>query len=257
MTSVLIAILAKDKAHCLPLYLRCLEQQTWPASQTHIYIRTNNNNDDTLRVLAEWVERVHTRYATVFFDASDVETRVQDLKPHEWTTERFQVLGKIRQESIATAQKLNAHYFVADCDNFIVPTTIADLVATNLPVVGPLLKRGSGLLYSNYHHLADAQGYYAHSPHYETIWGGAVRGLIEVAVIHCTYLVRAEVLSAVAYLDDTTAHEYVIFSRQLRAAGIPQYIDNRKAYGEITFAETEAEFQTEPWYAELVARTSE
>ena len=41
---VTIAILAKDKAHTLPLYLQCIEQQTWPAQQTYLYIRTNNNN---------------------------------------------------------------------------------------------------------------------------------------------------------------------------------------------------------------------
>ena len=30
---VTIAILAKDKEHTLPLYLSCIEQQTWPAEK--------------------------------------------------------------------------------------------------------------------------------------------------------------------------------------------------------------------------------
>ena len=44
---VTIAILAKDKAHTLPLYLACIEAQTWPKKNTYLYIRTNNNNDET------------------------------------------------------------------------------------------------------------------------------------------------------------------------------------------------------------------
>ena len=38
---VTIAILAKDKAHTLPLYLACIENQTWPKCNTNLYIRTN------------------------------------------------------------------------------------------------------------------------------------------------------------------------------------------------------------------------
>ena len=54
---VTIAILAKDKAHTLPLYLKCLERQTWPASNTYLYIRTNNNNDETVQILRDWIAR--------------------------------------------------------------------------------------------------------------------------------------------------------------------------------------------------------
>src|SRR5262249_21251959 len=58
LENVTIAILAKDKAHTLPLYLTCLEKQTWPKEKTNLYIRTNNNNDNTVQILKEWVEKV-------------------------------------------------------------------------------------------------------------------------------------------------------------------------------------------------------
>ena len=51
---ITIAILAKDKAHSLDLYLQCLESQTWPKDQTYLYIRTNNNNDQTGKVLKKY-----------------------------------------------------------------------------------------------------------------------------------------------------------------------------------------------------------
>lgn len=114
---VTIAILAKDKAHILPLYLTCIENQTWPADKTYLYIRTNNNNDDTASILRHWVEKVHDRYACIYFDDSDVPEQVQNYGQHEWNAERFKVLGKIRQDSVHWAQEHNSHYFVVDCDN--------------------------------------------------------------------------------------------------------------------------------------------
>ena len=42
---------------CLPLYLELIENQTYPASKIKLYIRTNNNNDDTADILEEWVRK--------------------------------------------------------------------------------------------------------------------------------------------------------------------------------------------------------
>lgn len=53
---VVVAILAKNKTHCLPRYLGCLERQTWPRANTIVYIRTNDNTDDTEHVLQIWIE---------------------------------------------------------------------------------------------------------------------------------------------------------------------------------------------------------
>jgi hypothetical protein len=237
---VTIAILAKDKAHLLPMYLDLIERQTYPAASIKLYVRTNNNNDDTAQVLEKWLNRVGDRYSEVYFDASDVEQPVQQFRPHEWNAMRFQVLGKIRQESVEWAKARGTHYFVADCDNFIVPQTLEALVNANVPVVGPLLRNGDDprSLYANFHYCVDENGYYRQSPLYYEVLNGTVRGLIQVAVVHCTYLVRREALDRVRYDDGSGRHEYVIFSDELRKAGIPQYIDNRIEYGKLTFCDS-------------------
>src|SRR5690349_2825571 len=69
---VTIAILAKDKAHTLPLYLSCIENQTWPKDKTYLYIRTNNNNDETAVILKQWIDQVKDYYAKIYFDDEDV-----------------------------------------------------------------------------------------------------------------------------------------------------------------------------------------
>lgn len=243
---VTIAILAKEKAHVLPLYLNLIENQTYPADKIKLYIRTNNNHDHTAIILEQWIEKVKDRYSEIYYDSSDVLEPIHEYNPHEWNPLRFQVLGRLRQESVEWARARGTHYFVVDCDNFIAPETLEMLLNTGLPVIGPLLRNGDDplSLYSNYHYVTDENGYYKASNLYYEILGQTIKGLIEVAVIHCTYLIRNEVLGFVSYADGSGRHEYVIFSDTLRKSGIPQYIDNRRNYGKLTFCNTEEEFKS-------------
>ena len=94
-----------------------------------------------------------------------------------------------------------------------------------------------GQFYSNYHAEIDANGYYKNCDQYHWILNRHVRGVVEVPVVHCTYLVRADVIPELTYEDDSGRHEYVIFSDSARKAGIPQYLDNRQVYGYVTFGE--------------------
>ncbi len=50
-------------------------------------------------------------------------------------------------------------------------------------------------------------------------------------VVHCTYLVRTDVIPLLNYQDGTDRHEYVIFSDSARKSNVVQYIDNRQIYG--------------------------
>ncbi|MDP4155558.1 MAG: hypothetical protein Q8929_07950, partial [Bacillota bacterium] len=83
---VTIAILAKDKAHHLPMYLDLIENQTYPASKIKLYIRTNNNTDHTAEILENWIEKVKDKYSEIYYDASDVEEPVHEYGPHEWNS---------------------------------------------------------------------------------------------------------------------------------------------------------------------------
>lgn len=236
---VLVAILAKQKEAALPLYLDCLEALDYPKSSMVLYIRTNNNTDQTEQLLREWVARVGHLYAWVEFDASDVADRVQEFGAHEWNATRFRVLGQIRDVSLRkTAQYGCDFYFAADVDNFIRPCTLQELVALNLPIVAPFLRFCEpGDFYSNYHGEVDVNGYYKECDQYHWALSRLVRGLIEMPVVHCTYLIRADVLPELSYQNGTGHYEYVVFSNCARNNNITQYLDNRQIYGYITFDE--------------------
>lgn len=249
--NVTIAILAKDKAHILPLYLKCIEMQNWPANKTNLYIRTNNNNDATAQILRDWIAQVKERYATVYFDDTDVPEKVQQYKQHEWNSVRFKVLGKIRQDSVDWAKNHNSHYFVVDCDNFIHPDTLSAMVRANVPIVAPFLRAADTSLYANYHAAVDPQGYMANTPIYFSLLNRDLKGLVALPVVHCAYFIQHQVLDKIVYDDDSYRYEYVIFSDQARKRDIPQYLDNRRLYGRLTFAESGDDISKEGWLSEF------
>ena len=242
---VLLAVLAKQKEASLPLYLECLDALDYPKSSMVLYVRTNNNTDRTEPILRAWVDRVGHLYAGVEFDASDVGTPVQQFGVNEWNPARFQVLGHIRNVSLSKVREHECdYYFVADVDNFIRHCTLRELVALDLPIAAPLLRSVQvGDCYSNYHAEVDANGYYQDCDQYWWILNRWVRGVIEVPVVHCTYLLRADILPHLTYQDGTSRHEYVVFSESARKAAIPQYIDNRQVYGYLSREETPEDLQ--------------
>jgi len=231
---VLVTILASQKEDFLPLYLECIESLDYPKSAIVLCIRTYNSTDGTERLLREWVGRAGDLYAGVDFEAEDVETCVKQFGVHEKAT-RSCVLGHIRNISLRRALEHECDFcFVVDVDNFIRPCTLRELVTLNLPFVAPFLRSiMPGNPYSNYHAEIDENGYYKECDQYSWTLNRLVRGVLEMPVIKCTYLVRADVLNDLSYEDGTARHEYVILSGSARKRGIPQYLDNRQIYGYI------------------------
>ena len=151
---------------------------------------------------------------------------------HEWNPARFNILGKIRQDSIDYAIEKNTHYFVADCDNFITKDTLEHFYnLKHLSFVGPMLRLSPRHFYSNYHNIATSYGYFEENPQYYDILNQSIKGLIEVDTLHCTYFINNNILNEITYDDNTNRYEYAILAASLRQKGIKQYLDNSKFYG--------------------------
>jgi hypothetical protein len=170
-------------------------------------------------------------------DDSSVDESLKEQENHDWTYNRFKILGDIRQKSIQFAIAEGADYFIADADNICIPNTIKALRATNLPVVSPLLRHvDPSSMYSNFHSSIDENGYFKSDDIYNSLLYQQTKGLVEVPVVHCTYYINNEALPYVIYDDGSGRYEYVIFSDSLRKSNIPQYLDTRKIYGKISFS---------------------
>lgn len=240
-----IAVLAKQKEIVLPFWLECLEALDYPKKRIVLYVRSNNNTDGTLDILRAWVSEHRSEYLAVYEDYSSVDTPVEKYGVHEWNSERFSVLANIRQRSIEKAIRLQVdYYFVIDVDNFLLPHVLRDLLKWNVGVVSPMLDYAWGdgeeefrKYYSNFHNVVDENGYFKSNEAYWKILERSVRGLLDIELVHCTYLIHKSVLPHVNYIDNSGRYEYVIFSETLRHLRVPQYLDNVKPHGAITLVE--------------------
>lgn len=248
---VFVHILAKDKEPVLPLYLETLDNWDYPKDRIIIYLRTNNNSDATADILAEWVEAKGGEYKSLLFDSMDVAEPITDTGSHDWTQDRLEVIRRLRDEGLSVARRYNADfYFTSDVDNFIAPDTLSSLVGLDLPVVAPLLRyaydpnenaknQWANPWYSNFANKVNDYGDVMDHPDYYPLLERSSPGIHEVELVHATYLIRRDVLSVISYQNGTMGWDYIIFASNLRRAGIPQLLDNRKVYGCMTLAENE------------------
>ena len=170
-----------------------------------------------------------------YYNDDDISENLNKYGEHEWNCERFKILGKIRQDSIDYAKKLNADYFVVDCDNFITKNTLEEMYKLReLGVIAPMLRTDSS--YSNYHCDVDENGYYKNHSEYLTLLNRVKKGVYTVKVVHCVYFIHNRYLNDICYDDNSYRYEYVIFSDHLRKKQIEQYLDNREDYGIISFS---------------------
>uniref|UniRef100_A0A6C0APC6 Uncharacterized protein n=1 Tax=viral metagenome TaxID=1070528 RepID=A0A6C0APC6_9ZZZZ len=236
--NIVIAILAKNKEYCLPFYLNCIYNLTYSKHHIHLYIRTNDNTDNTVTILKQFIDKHGNKYGSIYFDDTSISQELTTFQNHEWNSKRFKILAHIRQDSIKYAEKLNAHYFVADCDNFVVPSTLHSLLEnSSIGIIAPMLS--SPTSYSNYHYDVDEKGYYKYHEMYPKVLTRIVKGIIEVPVVHCTYFIHNKFLKDISYDDNSYRYEYVIFSDVLRKHNIKQYLDNRIFYGFLEMADGE------------------
>jgi len=234
---VVIAILAKNKGYCLDFYLNCLYNLNFDKNRLHLYIRTNDNTDNTVDILKKFIKKYKNEYKSVYYDDTSINNELSKFNEHEWNHIRFKILADIRQKSIDHAIKLGCHYFVIDCDNFITNNTLTDLFQDkDKGIIAPLLVSNNA--YANYHYDITDNGYYKESLIYYKILDRSISGLIKVNVVHCTYFIDNKFLKDVNYDDNSYRYEYVIFSDKMRKSNIPQYINNINFHGFLVLCES-------------------
>jgi hypothetical protein len=257
--NVFIALLVKQKSAVLSLFLETLEAYDYPKDNIFLYVRTNNNTDNTEEILEAWIQENANKYRGLIYDKSSVAENVERFGVHEWNGERFRVLGRIRQESLRQCLETDSDYYlVVDIDNFLFPETLAELVKLQLPIVAPLLRYAiavrenadtpedtdklginMGVYYANYHDKVDDYGSILPEDSYYKILDQNVRGLIICDCVHCTYLIKREYIDRLTYLENSDRWEYMVFSASARENNVTQYLDNRTIYGVLTLTENE------------------
>lgn len=231
--TVLIAILARNKAHFLPKYLNCIKNLDYNKKAITIYINTNNNEDETEKILRDWAKENEPFYKEIVFESHETQDMPVST-PHDWPKRRLKILGEIRNKSLRKTLECKCdYYFVADCDNYILPCTLKHLIKKDKPIIAPLLRTIPHDNSSNYFAVVDEYGNYRTNHDQELQIKREQIGTFKVAVVHCTYLVNAKYISKLNYVDNTNDMEFAIFSKTARKNNVDQYICNEEDFGVI------------------------
>ena len=151
---------------------------------------------------------------------------------HSWikNRSRLDVLAQIRQNSLRKAEERGCrYYFVADCDNLILPHTLRDMVACQKPIVAPLLHCVGNENLSNF--VMAALKTPASNAMQERKIRMKERGIFPAMLVHNTYLVDVRYASKLSYEGRDGSFEFTNFSISAKKNGVNQYVCNKRFYG--------------------------
>uniref|UniRef100_A0A8C4XHK0 Collagen beta(1-O)galactosyltransferase 2b n=1 Tax=Erpetoichthys calabaricus TaxID=27687 RepID=A0A8C4XHK0_ERPCA len=219
--TVMIAILARNSAHSLPLYLGCIDRLDYPKERLAIWAASDHNVDNTSVVLQEWLKNVQKLYHHVEWkNVQEPRSYPDESGPKHWTSSRFKQVMKLRQEALQSARELWADYV-------LVGVTIRHVLVPpwhrcwNLAACTPT----SG-------------GYYKRTPDYVPIREWKQTGCFAVPMVHSTFLIdlRKAATRSLAFYpphpDYTWAFDDImVFAFSARQAGIQMYVCNQVHYG--------------------------
>lgn len=243
--SVVIAVLVRNKAHSLPHFFGCLEQFAYPKKKTSFFIRSDHNKDNSIELLARWIETSRDTYYNIDYVLDDQEERYEDEDSNpDWVPQRFQNVIGLREEALAHARQTKANFiFFVDADNLIIqPDVLQMLMKYEKTLVAPMLRAPVYVTnkggYSNWWGRTTPDGFhYSHSPELEKLYERKETGLFKVAVVHSTFLIdlRTEESRLLSFkppdqyfgpLDDV-----VIFNHNARSLGVDIWLSNEFEFG--------------------------
>lgn len=246
--SIFISVLIRNKAHLLPYFLTSLEKQSYPKSRIILYLRSDNNQDDSIQLLEDWLKKIVPRreYHDIIkdFKSCDTDSCLLDgeTSPVGWSDTRFQHIMKLRQQSLDMARfSLADFYFSLDCDVLLTDEdTIRHLVDKEVMIVAPVL--GSIGLYSNFWAGMSDTYYYQRTDDYKKILNRKQVGCFQVPMVHSAVLVdlRYQESDLLTYIPGNIDNypgpvdDIIVFALSASLRSIPLHICNDHYYGSVS-----------------------
>ncbi|KAG8225161.1 hypothetical protein J437_LFUL002861, partial [Ladona fulva] len=239
--TVVIAILARNKAHTLPFFLTLLEGLDYPKSRISLWIRSDHNEDQTLEVLKTWLESSQSSYHSTNIILTDSPPgRHPDEKGlGHWPQSRFKHVIQMREEALEYARKIWADYiWFMDCDTFLINNqTLRLLMSKEVTVVAPMLK--SDGMYANFWCGMTSDYYYQRTDDYKPILNRERKGCFEVPMVHSSVLIdiRHEISLQFSFNPENIpdyngpTDDIIAFAISVKNAGSTLNVCNDEIYG--------------------------
>eukprot|EP00090_Calanus_glacialis_P014493 TRINITY_DN23297_c0_g1_i1.p1 TRINITY_DN23297_c0_g1~~TRINITY_DN23297_c0_g1_i1.p1 ORF type:complete len:567 (-),score=145.41 TRINITY_DN23297_c0_g1_i1:201-1901(-) len=245
--SVFISILVRNKAHTLPYFLSLLEKQTYPKSRIILYLRSDNNQDQTIDVLDTWLSKIgpkHEYHDIIkdFRECDHADCLLEgESSPVGWSDTRFEHIMNLRQKSLELARfSLADFYFSLDADVFLTNArTLEELVTKDLLLAAPLLS--SIGLYSNFWGGMSDTYYYERTEDYRKILDHKMLGCFEVPMVHTCVLInlRHSESDLLTFLPENIPSypgpmdDIIVFALSASLRDIPLHVCNDQLYGTV------------------------
>ncbi|XP_066581684.1 glycosyltransferase 25 family member [Prorops nasuta] len=238
--TVLISILIRNKAHVLPYFLHFLEQQDYPKHRISLWIRSDNNIDNTMEILEKWLQMVEKRYNSININLDKSSKGFDDeTSISEWSHKRFSHVMKLREDALDHARKIWADYiWMLDADVLLTNNnTLQSIISKKKTVVAPMLK--SDGMYSNFWAGMTYDFYYLRTDKYEPILFQEEVGCFDVPMIHSAVLIDLRRISSdyLTYKSSKLKNymgpedDIIIFALSALVAGISLNVCNEEEYG--------------------------
>ncbi|XP_033732543.1 procollagen galactosyltransferase 1-like isoform X2 [Pecten maximus] len=240
--TVMIAILVRNKEHVLPWFLEYLERLEYPKNRIALWIRSDHNKDDSIRMLKQWLAVVEDEYHSVDVNYEYDEEYADERGPCDWSDDRFTNVIKLRQAALDNARKIWADYvFMLDADVVLENSqTLTLLMNEERTIVAPMLNASVGETYSNFWGGMTDAGYYLRSDDYFDIVGRQITGCLRVPMVHSALLINMRHLRTgqIAYNPapenyDGPFDDIIIFAHSVKAAGLYLYVLNTEYFGKV------------------------
>jgi hypothetical protein len=229
--TIFLTIIARNKEPLLRDYLKCIENLNYNKKLITLYIKTNNNEDATEILLADWIKLNHSMYRSIIFDNREI----QDAPlPHAPEFTHFKYNANLLNGSLQKAKESKCDfYFLVDVDTRIHPETLSDLVRKDKPIVAPMLRSTTSTsdLFSTYFCDVNETGYYKDHPDYLKILKRIKVGTFKVPLVRQVYLVKSDFLDKLSHSDESADYDFIIFSRHARKNDVDQFICNERNFG--------------------------
>ena len=66
--TVMVVLLVRNKAHTLPHFLALFERLKYPKDRMGLFIRSDHNEDDSLKIMETWIRKWNTKKEMGFQD---------------------------------------------------------------------------------------------------------------------------------------------------------------------------------------------
>ncbi|OWF49716.1 procollagen galactosyltransferase 1-like isoform X2 [Mizuhopecten yessoensis] len=240
--TVMIAILVRNKEHVLPWFLEYLDKLKYPKKRITLWIRSDHNKDDSVRMLKQWLAAVKDQYHSVDVQYQYDQEYADERGPCDWSNERFTNVMKLRQAALDNARKIWADYlFMIDADVVLEnPQTLTLLMNEERAIVAPMLNASVGDTYSNFWGGMTDGGYYSRSDDYFDMVGRKLTGCFKVPMVHSAFLINMHHLLTEKIAYNPAPENYngpyddiIIFAYSVKAAGLSMYVLNTEYFGKV------------------------